>query len=212
MIDGRPTDTGATTLLRGGWAAVWDGQRHRIVERGEVAMRGDRILYAGHRFPGQADRVIDRPGWFICPGFINLHGHIGVEVMAAMVDIPRDDRFAPSPEFSRRAPVTLEPSLTPEEQRLSAEFSLVQMLRCGATTIVDAGGSGPIWWLGNPPDDEEFPGRDRRPRRLPRLSLAGPPLRPLLPESRSRSRLALGRGDGHGAPAAGAAVRGASPR
>ena len=30
------------------------------------------------------------------------------------------------------------------------------MLRCGATTIVDAGGSGPIWWLGNPPDDEEM--------------------------------------------------------
>ena len=94
-------------------------------------MRGDRILYAGHRFDGHADRVIDRPGWFICPGFINLHGHIGVELMAAMVDIPRDDRFAPSPEFSRRAPLTLEPSLTPEEQ-LSAEFSLVQMLRCGA--------------------------------------------------------------------------------
>ena len=156
MTDGRPTDTGATTLLRGGWAVVWDGRRHQIVARGEVAMRGDRILYAGRRFDGRADGVIDRPGWFICPGFINLHGHIGVELMAAMVDIPRDDRFAPSLEFSQRAPVTLEPSLTPEEQRLSGEFSLVQMLRCGATTIVDAGGSGPIWWLGNPPDDEEF--------------------------------------------------------
>jgi cytosine/adenosine deaminase-related metal-dependent hydrolase len=156
MTEHRPIDTGATTLLRGGWAAAWDGGRHQIVERGDIAMRGGRILYAGPRFNGHADRVIDRPDWFICPGFINLHGHLGVELMAAMVDISRDGRFAPSREFSQRAPMTLKPSLTPEEQQLSAEFSLVQMLRCGATTVVDAGGSGPIWWLGNPPHDEEI--------------------------------------------------------
>jgi cytosine/adenosine deaminase-related metal-dependent hydrolase len=156
MSDSRPTAEGPVTLLRGGWLAAWDGQRHEIVERGEVAFRGERILYAGPRFAGHADRIVDRPDWFICPGFVNLHGHLGVELMAAMVDIGRDARFAPSQAFSRRAPLTLEPSLTPEEQRLSAEFSLVQMLRCGATTIVDAGGSGPIWWLGNPPGDEEL--------------------------------------------------------
>lgn len=156
MSDRRRSDNGPTTLLRGGWVAVWDGRQHQIVERGEVAFRGDRLLYAGQRFDGHADVVLDRPEWFICPGFINLHGHIGVELMAAFVDISRDDRFAPSLDFSRCAPITLEPSLTPEEQRLSAEFSLVQMLRCGATAIVDAGGSGPIWWLGNPPDDEDL--------------------------------------------------------
>jgi cytosine/adenosine deaminase-related metal-dependent hydrolase len=99
--------------------------------------------------------VIDRPEWFVCPGFINLHGHVGVELMASLVDTPRPGRFAPSLEFARRAPLLLEPSLTPEEQRLSAEFSLVQMVRCGATTVVDAGGSGTLWWLGNPPEDEE---------------------------------------------------------
>ena len=151
--DLRADGTGVT-LLKGGWVAVWDGGRHRVVERGEVAFRGERILYVGPRFEGRADVVVDRPEWFVCPGFVNLHGHVGVELMAAFVDIGRGDRFAPSLEFARRAPLNLEPSLTPEEQRLSAEFSLVQMLRCGATTIVDAGGSGPIWWLGNPPDDE----------------------------------------------------------
>jgi cytosine/adenosine deaminase-related metal-dependent hydrolase len=135
MSDSRSTADGPVTLLRGGWVAAWDGQRHEIVERGEVAFRGERILYAGSRFAGRADRIVDRPEWFICPGFVNLHGHLGVELMAAMVDIGRDARFAPSQAFSRRAPLTLEPSLTPEEQRLSAEFSLVQMLRCGATTI-----------------------------------------------------------------------------
>jgi len=142
------------TLLRGGWVAAWDGSRHRIVERGEVAFQGKQILYAGPRFDGHADKVIDRPEWFVCPGFINLHGHIGVEVMASLVDVPRSARFAPGSEFVKRAPLFMWPTLTPEEQQMSAEFSLVQMLRCGATTVVDAHGYGPIWWLGNPPTDE----------------------------------------------------------
>jgi cytosine/adenosine deaminase-related metal-dependent hydrolase len=152
----REPDGTGIVLIRGGWIAAWDGTRHRAIEGGEVAFQGDRILYAGPKFAGQADIVIDRPEWLVCPGFINLHGHIGVELMASFVDISRGRRFAPSREFSERAPLNLEPSLTSEEQRLSGEISLVQMLRCGATTIVDAGGSGPIWWLGNPPEDEEL--------------------------------------------------------
>ncbi len=156
MSDSHQSGNGQTTLLRGGWLAAWDGRQHQIVAGGEVAFRGERILYVGPRFNGDAAVVIERPDWFICPGFINLHGHIGVELMAAFVDISRDGRFAPSRDFSRRASLAIEPCLTPDEQQQSAEFSLVQMLRCGATTIVDAGGSGPIWWLGNPPGDEEL--------------------------------------------------------
>ena len=149
------------TLLRGGWVAVWDGDgaplpRHRIVERGEVAFEGNRILYAGPRFEGQADAMLENLEWFICPGFINLHGHVGVELMASVVDVSRAGRFAPSQEFAEMAPLFMWPTLTLEEQRMSAEFSLVQMLRTGTTTVVDAHGYGPIWWLGNPPTDEAF--------------------------------------------------------
>jgi cytosine/adenosine deaminase-related metal-dependent hydrolase len=143
-------------LLRGGWVAAWNGTRHIIVARGEVAFEDDRILYVGPRFEGHADQVIDEPEWFICPGFINLHAHIGIDLMGSIVDVKREDRFAPSLEFVRRAPLFLEQSLTVEEQQQNAEISLVQMVRTGTTTIVDAAGSGTIWWLGNPPGDEEM--------------------------------------------------------
>jgi cytosine/adenosine deaminase-related metal-dependent hydrolase len=149
-----PIDPAAITLVRGGWLAAWDGIRHRIVPRGEVAFQQGRILYAGAHFDGHAQATIDRPEWFICPGFINLHGHVGVELMAPLVDVERRGRFAPSQQFAQRAPLFLEPSLTPEEQQLSGEIGLVQSLRCGTTTVLDAAGSGPIWWLGNPPADE----------------------------------------------------------
>jgi len=144
------------TLLRGGWVATWDGSRHLVFARGEVAFQGDQMLYAGPRFDGQADRVIDRPEWFICPGFINLHGHIGVEVMASLVDLPLGVGVGPSETFVKESPLFMPATLAPEEQRLSAEFSLAQMLRTGSTTVVDAHGYGPVWWLGNPPHDEEM--------------------------------------------------------
>ena len=142
------------TLLRGGWLAAWDGRRHQIIERGEVAFEDEKILYAGPRFEGQAEQVIDQPEWFICPGFINLHGHIGVDPLAALVDVPRTSQYAPSEEFVKNAPLNMWPTLTPEEQQLSGEFCLVQMLRTGSTTVVDAAGYGAIWYLGNPPGDE----------------------------------------------------------
>ncbi len=142
------------TLLRGGWIAAWDGTQHRIIERGEVAFHGGQILYAGPRFEGHAAEVIDRPEWFLCPGFINLHGHVGVDPMAPLVDTPRGGGFAPGPEFVENAPLTMEPTLSLEEQQLSGEFCLVQMVRTGTTTVVDAHGYGAIWWLGNPPTDE----------------------------------------------------------
>ena len=142
------------TLLRGGWAAVWDGNRHRIVARGEVAFEGEKILYAGPRFDGQPDVVVDKPDWFLCPGFINLHGHVGVDPVAPLADVPRSGQFAPSEEFVKKTPLFMWPTLTPEEQQLNGEFCLVQMVRTGTTTVVDAHGYGAVWWLGNPPTDE----------------------------------------------------------
>jgi cytosine/adenosine deaminase-related metal-dependent hydrolase len=142
------------TLLRGGWIAAWDGATHRVVQGGEVAFEDETILYAGPRFEGEADRIIENRDWLICPGFINLHGHVGVDPMVPFVDIPRSEQFAPGPEFAQNAPLEMWPTLTEEEQRTSAEFCLVQMVRTGTTTVVDAHGYGAIWWLGNPPTDE----------------------------------------------------------
>ncbi|MGQ0550486.1 MAG: amidohydrolase family protein, partial [Armatimonadota bacterium] len=147
-----------TTLIRAGWVVAFDGARHRVIPDGEVAFDGDRILYAGPHWDGVPGTVVDAPGMLLAPGFINTHAHIGVELMAPFVDAPahggRRGRYSPSRESV--ATRELPPSLSPDEQRVSAEFSLVQMLKCGATTIVDAAGSGPLWWLGNPPGDEEM--------------------------------------------------------
>lgn len=146
------------TLIRAGWVIAFDGTRHRAIPNGEVAFEGSQILYAGPKWSGTATHVVDAPGMLASPGFINTHAHIGVELMAPFVDLPtaagRRARYNVSEAYAARR--ELPQSLTPEEQQIAGEYGLVQQLKCGATTIVDAAGSGPLWWLGNPPGDEEM--------------------------------------------------------
>jgi len=145
-----------TTLIRGGWVVAFDGWHHRVIPEGDVVFDGSRITYAGPRWNGVADETVDAKGMLVSPGFINTHAHIGVDIMSTFIDPPAGSpgrgRYSPSQTFVTQS--ELPPSLTPDEQRISGEFSLVQMLKCGATTIVDAAGSGPLWWMGNPPGDE----------------------------------------------------------
>jgi hypothetical protein len=50
------------TKVRGGWAVVWDSAaeppQHRVVERGEVVILGDRILYAGPCYEGPLSLIL----------------------------------------------------------------------------------------------------------------------------------------------------------
>ena len=96
--------------------------------------------------------------------------------MAAMVDILRDDRFAPTSFPARSHDARTES----DAGRAAAERGILPG-RCFAaaprpsSTPAARGRSG--GWATRP--TTKIPGRDRRPRRLPGLSLAGPPLRPL---------------------------------
>ena len=44
-------------------------------KRGDVALKGDRIVAVGDLKPGPNAKVIDASKWVIAPGFIDLHSH-----------------------------------------------------------------------------------------------------------------------------------------
>ena len=56
-------------VLRGG--TIYDGSGKPGV-KGDVAVRGERIVYVGPKAPGKAKTVIDASGMAIAPGFINM--------------------------------------------------------------------------------------------------------------------------------------------
>ncbi len=71
---------GAFDLVIAG-GLVYDGLGGPAVET-DVAVRGDRIVrMERHLNPGLAQKVIDARGLSVCPGLIDVHSHIDVELM-----------------------------------------------------------------------------------------------------------------------------------
>lgn len=63
----------ADLVIRGG--TIYPGEAAPF--RGDVAIKGDRIVYVGPKAPGKAARVIDATGLIVAPGFIDTHTHAG---------------------------------------------------------------------------------------------------------------------------------------
>ncbi len=59
-------------LVRGG--TIYDGSG-AAPYRGDVAIKGDRIVYVGPRASGEAARSIEATGLAVAPGFINMLAH-----------------------------------------------------------------------------------------------------------------------------------------
>lgn len=62
----------ADLVLRGGTIYTGDAAPFR----GDVAIRGDRIVYVGPKAPGAAAKTIDATGLIVAPGFIDPHAHV----------------------------------------------------------------------------------------------------------------------------------------
>jgi N-acyl-D-amino-acid deacylase len=65
-------------LVRGG--RVLDGAGNPWV-RADVGVRGDRIVEVG-RIADGARRVVDADGLFVCPGFVDMHTHSDIQLLA----------------------------------------------------------------------------------------------------------------------------------
>jgi N-acyl-D-amino-acid deacylase len=64
-----PPPVSYSVLIRGG--TIYDGSGSQPFI-GDVALKGDRIVYVGPHAPGRAARVIDAAGKAVSPGFINM--------------------------------------------------------------------------------------------------------------------------------------------
>src|SRR3982751_1756646 len=64
-----PPPASYTVLIRGG--TIYDGSGSAPYV-GDVAIKGDKIVYVGKHAPGRAARTIDASGKAVSPGFINM--------------------------------------------------------------------------------------------------------------------------------------------
>lgn len=130
------------TVVRGGALVAYENGANRLLPQGELAIAGERILYAGQRYDGEADQVVDASGCLVFPGLISTHAHVGCHAGDRMVlDHGRTD--FPRTGFLNYAPPLLGGGATMgahEDLYAAARYGLACLLTSGVTTVVEMGG------------------------------------------------------------------------
>lgn len=103
-----------------------------------IAIRDGRILDIVDRdaCPYQADTVLDSPDLLWMPGLVDGHLHTSQQLL-------RGRLLDEKPVIWKRVNVPFESRLDEESSRLSAQLAAIEMISCGTTGFVDAGGKYP---------------------------------------------------------------------
>lgn len=138
MPEPSPSPTLVDLLIRNCWIVTLDAER-RIFRNGALAVIGDRIHAVGPSAEIEATvtarETIDGSRFVLTPGFVNCHIHVtGEPITRGYVPDNIDwrtnvfDWLIPTYQVQ-----------TPHEERLSAQFAALEMLRTGTTCFIEAG-------------------------------------------------------------------------
>ncbi len=122
-------------LITNGTIVTMDGER-RIIEHGEVAVRGDAIYAVGDGalFPKGvvAKQTIDAKGALILPGFVNGHTHAAMTLLRGLHDDVTLDDWLRKYIFPAEAK-----NVTEDFVRWGTRLGAAEMIRGGVTTFAD---------------------------------------------------------------------------
>jgi cytosine/adenosine deaminase-related metal-dependent hydrolase len=134
----QPARVPVDLLIRNAWIVTMDVER-RIYRDGALAVIGDRIHAVGPSAEVEAmvsaREVIDGTRFVLTPGFVNCHVHVTGEPLTRGA-VPDDADWETNvmgwliPTYQAQ---------TPHEERLSARFAALEMLRTGTTCFIEAG-------------------------------------------------------------------------
>lgn len=126
--------------IRARWALIHDGSAARIVNDRWVLVEGDRVAAITETRPDSANTVVDKPHLLVLPGFINLHNHVFTELMirGRSEDLPSQS-YSTSLVYGLLMPLgklAME-QLGAAEREAIIELGLIQILKSGATTLME---------------------------------------------------------------------------
>lgn len=129
----------ADLLIKNCWIVTMNSDRE-IYRNGALAIAGDRIVAVGQSDDIEhtivAKEVIDGKDRFvITPGFVNCHIHITGEPITRG-NVPDNTDWATN-VFQWLVPTYL--AQTPQDEKVSATFAALEMLRTGTTCFLEAG-------------------------------------------------------------------------
>src|SRR5215212_5432584 len=111
---------------------------HRYLRDGVIIVEGNSIAHVGKTFLGEVDETIDATGQIVTPGFVNVHAHLaGSPLDKSFIEDrgPRQFYLSGLFEFLPARGAAQDAEAT----RACFDFSMVELLRTGATTILEMG-------------------------------------------------------------------------
>ncbi len=120
----------ADILIKDGYIITMDAQR-RILERGSVAIEGDKITAVGKDVKERADTVIDARGKAVLPGLINAHTHLSMTLLRGVAD------DMPLMEWLETKIWPIEKNLTADDCYTGALLGCLEMIKSGTTCFAD---------------------------------------------------------------------------
>jgi 5-methylthioadenosine/S-adenosylhomocysteine deaminase len=122
-------------LITNGTIVTMDGER-RVIENGQIAVRGDTIVAVGRGplFPKGviAKQIIDAKGALILPGFINGHTHVPMTLLRGLRDDVTLDVWLKNYIFPAEAR-----NVNEDFVRWGTRLAAAEMIRGGVTTFAD---------------------------------------------------------------------------
>jgi 5-methylthioadenosine/S-adenosylhomocysteine deaminase len=110
--------------------------RHRLIEDGAVAVRGERIAGVGTRAEidrqFQAAHRVDRPNALIMPGLVNTHTHAAMSLLRGIADDMKLQDWLQKFIFPAEAK-----NVTPDFVLWGTRLACLEMMLSGTTTFVD---------------------------------------------------------------------------
>ena len=131
----------ADIYIRGGWIITVDKNR-RVIRDGAIAVEGSRIVAVGKRekldreYKEYSDIVIDASRKIVMPGLIDLHVHMAQAMIRGMA------QYVKLIPWLKDYVWPLQGNYTKEDGKTSALLCMVEMLKSGTTTFLEAGLSG----------------------------------------------------------------------
>ena len=123
--------------------------------RGDVALRGDRIVAVGRRLAGSAKREIDAQGLVVSPGFIDIHSHSDTllledgnaesKIRQGVTTEVLGEGDSPGPSLGKRGPrKAIVNGATVEWSTLGEYFEMVERARV-SVNVASYVGLGSVW-------------------------------------------------------------------
>jgi len=123
------------TKLCGRWVVASEGERHYLLEHGEVVYAGNRIVFTGHFYPEPVDETIECGNALIGPGFVDLDALFDLD--STILGFDNHPGWQKGRVWARdyveRGPRDV---YTPDEETFSHEYAMVQLLLNGITTAL----------------------------------------------------------------------------